>query len=133
MELKVGVKIVLQNKQGKYLLLFRNEYKPQAGVFWDIPGGGINVGSTLMENLRREVFEETGLEINTDVKLIAAQDILGKYKDKHVVRLTYTGFAEGDIVLSEEHSKYQWFSKDEISVLDTIDPYLKEVLEKFLF
>ncbi len=131
MELQVGVKILLKNKENEYLVLFRNNYKPQAGVYWDIPGGIINVGFSLLENLKREVMEETGLEIKDEIKLICAQDILNKYKDKHVVRLTYVGFADGNVKLSHEHTEYKWLTLKEILSLDSIDQFLKETLTKF--
>ena len=50
--LQVGVKALLQNKEGKYLLLRRSKekYKEVEGE-WDIVGGRINPGSDLLENL----------------------------------------------------------------------------------
>lgn len=131
MELQVGVKILLKNKDGQYLVVCRNAEKyPEAGRQWEIPGGRINPGINLIENLRREVLEETGLELKYEPKLVTAQDILKP--NKHIVRLTYVGFAEeGPIKLSEEHTEYQWLSLEEISKLEPIDSYLKEVLAHF--
>ena len=54
-----------------------------------------------------------------------------KTKDKHIVCLTYTGFADGKVRLSDEHSEYRWLSVDEISALKPMDEYFKDVLAKF--
>jgi 8-oxo-dGTP diphosphatase len=122
----------LKNQDGKYLVLLRNaKQNAQAGEHWDIPGGRIEKGTTLIENLRREIKEETGLELIEEPKLIATQDIFKP--DKHVVRLTYTGKANGEIILSEEHIEYRWVSLDELKKLEPIDKYLKEVLNKVDF
>ncbi|MFZ2150063.1 MAG: NUDIX domain-containing protein [Minisyncoccia bacterium] len=130
MELQVGVKILLKNKDGKYLVVCRSAEKyPEVGAKWDIVGGRIDPGSTLLENLRREVMEETGLEIKYEPKLITAQDILRA--TKHIVRLTYTGFADGVVKLSDENTEYKWLSLEEISNLEPIDSYFKEVLSHF--
>ncbi|HEA84446.1 MAG TPA: NUDIX hydrolase, partial [Candidatus Wildermuthbacteria bacterium] len=62
MELQVGVKILLQNKDGKYLLVRRSPEKYpeiEAKNSWGIVGGRIIPGSPLFENLKREVKEET--------------------------------------------------------------------------
>lgn len=127
LQLQVGVKVLLKNKDGKYLVLFRSlASAPKSGQHWDIAGGRINIGSTLLENLQREVMEETGLEIMDEPKLIAAQDILKT--DKHVVRLTYLGEANGEVKLSDEHSDFKWLSLEEIKNLEPIDKYFKEVL-----
>ncbi len=61
-KLQVGVKIFLKNKEGKYLLLKRNSVKySNIRGEWDIVGGRIDPGTKLMDNLRREVREETQL------------------------------------------------------------------------
>ncbi|MFO0703672.1 MAG: NUDIX domain-containing protein [Patescibacteria group bacterium] len=109
--LQVGVKIFLKNSKGEYLTIQRGqEGKPTDGK-WDIPGGRIDTGVTLMENLARELREEIGL---TDVdlsnaKLLCAQDIIRE--TIHVIRLTY--LLEGDFNnftpnLSFEHQNYKW-------------------------
>src|SRR3990167_9057908 len=108
MELQVGVKILLKNKDGRYLVVRRSPEKyPEVGPKWDFVGGRINLGISLIENLRREVKEETGLEIIGEPKLISAQDIL-RLEGKHIVRLTYSGEAEGEVVISDEHSDFKW-------------------------
>ena len=132
MILQVGVKILLQNNEGKYLLVCRSAEKyPEVGAEWDIVGGRIDPGTTLFDNLKREVKEETGLEIEGEPQLISAQDIL-RIEGKHVIRLTYKGFARGEVILSDEHEKFRWFTIEEIKNLEPIDIYLKEVLNTFI-
>jgi len=128
-ELQVGVKILLKNKDGKYLVVCRSaEAYPEVGAEWCIPGGRINPGYSLSENLKREVMEETGLKIIGESKLITAQDILKR--DKHIVRLTYSGFADGKVRLSEEHTDFKWLSLEEIRKLNPLDRYLKAILNE---
>src|SRR5579885_3260084 len=115
MILQVGVKIFLQNPEGKYLFLHRNteKYKDIRGT-WDIVGGRIDIGTPLMDNLRREVKEETQLEITSEPVLIYAQDIL-RGEEKHVVRLSYVGETTGEPVLdTTENDQYRWVSRDEL-------------------
>ncbi len=132
MQLQVGVKILLKNKDGKYLVLYRSREKyPEALGRWDIVGGRIEPGVPLIENLKREVKEETSLEIVGEPKLLAAQDIL-RIEGRHVVRLTYTGEALGEVSLDEENEDYKWLSSEEIMKLDSLDIYLKEILEKIV-
>src|SRR3989338_5114388 len=131
MELQVGVKVLLKNKEGKYLLVKRSSEKyPEVKRKWDIVGGRISAGTTLMENLKREIKEEVGLDLEYNPILIAAQDIL--QSEKHVVRLTYTAVIDGDPILSDEHTEFGWFTIDEMKNIDGLDAYFKEVLEKDL-
>lgn len=131
--LQVGVKILLKNKENKYLLLRRSiEKYPEASGRWDIVGGRIDAGKPLIDNLKREIKEETGLEFTNTPKLIAAQDIL-KINQKHIVRLTYIGEIAGEVILDgEEHDSYQWYSLEELKNLDGLDIYFKELLDEGL-
>ena len=130
MILQVGVKVFLGNKHGHWLLLYRTlEKSPDVSGGRDMVGSRIVPGSKLKENLRREVKEETGLEIISEPVLIAAQDIMPD-GDKHVVRLTYTAETEGEPVLNtSENTDYKWMLKEEIEALDDLDIYAKDALK----
>ena len=128
--LQVGVKILLKNESGQFLLLRRSLKKyPDANGRWDIVGGRVEPGTTLLENLQREVREETGLEIIGEPRLVAAQDIL-RVPGRHVIRLTYAGLAGGDVWLDEqENDAYQWLTREELQKLEDVDVYVKELLD----
>jgi 8-oxo-dGTP diphosphatase len=128
MNLQVGVKALLKNKDGQFLVLCRNKEKyPEVETPWDIVGGRIEPGTNLVDNLKREIFEETKLELKHHPILISAQDILRQ--DKHVVRLTYMVPIEGVPILDQDHDDFLWGTVDEIIALEGVDPYLKQVLE----
>ena len=62
MKLQVGVKVLIQNSNSKYLLLQRAvAMGDEKEAHWDIPGGRIEPEEALMSALAREVKEETGL------------------------------------------------------------------------
>ncbi len=129
MELQVGVKILLRNSEGKYLLLHRSPEKyPEVNNLWDIPGGRIEASVPLLENLKREVKEETGLDLQEEPRLISAQDIL-RIPGRHVVRLTYVGEINGQVELKgEEHNDFKWFTLEELEKLTNLDSYFKDLL-----
>ena len=57
----VGV-VVLRRRESWEVLLVRRAKAPARGM-WSLPGGGVEVGETIAEAARREVWEETGLEV----------------------------------------------------------------------
>ena len=57
----VGVGCVVFDGSGRVLLVQRSN-PPQAG-FWHIPGGRLEWGETLEACAKREVMEETGIEV----------------------------------------------------------------------
>ncbi len=129
MELQVGVKVLLKNTEGKYLLLLRSPKENVAQGKWDIPGGRIDAGSKLLDNLQREVTEETGMTLSSVPRLVGAQDIFIPQQDRHVVRLTYIGSAEGEPQLSEEHTEYRWMTFAEMTALGNLDSYLSTLIK----
>jgi len=134
MELQVGVKVLLRNPEGKYLLIRRSLSEDIFRDKWDIPGGRINPGSSLAENLAREVMEETGLTMTSEPRAMAAQDIFIPKQDRHVVRITYVGEAEGNPTLSDEHTEFMWVTLAQLKALsmDELDRYVKALLESGL-
>ena len=127
MELQVGVKAILKNSKGQYLLILRR--KPLGGsIKWDIPGGRIDLSEHLEDALRRELREEIGSDPEGLIRLLTAQDIILPESNLHVVRLTYVAEFNKEATLSEEHQDFRWVTKKEALSLD-IDPYLRQPLE----
>lgn len=127
----MGVKILLENKDGKFLLIRRSPEKyPDVSAPWDIVGGRIEPGLSLFDNLKREVKEETNLDLAEEPKLVGAQDIL-RVPGKHVVRLTYIGFIDGQVMLDEkENTEFEWLSIEKIKEMPDLSVYLKELFDK---
>lgn len=133
--LQVGVKALLKNSEGKYLFVRRSPKKyPEVGPKWDIVGGRIEPGSSLLTNLQREVKEEVSLDLTKPPKLVAAQDIL-RLPGRHVVRLTYVGEIAGEPWLDSDHNEFHWFTLAELKALpeNELDIFFKELLDEGLF
>jgi len=112
MELQVGVKVLLKNTEGKYLLIKCSPKETNGKDKWDIPRGRMNAASTMLENLEREVVEETGLVKTSNPIVLGIQDMI--WPDKHVIRITHLGTVEGDPRLSDEHTEYAWMTLGEV-------------------
>src|SRR5437870_764422 len=52
-------------RRGTEVLLGRRNKEPNRGL-WVLPGGGVGFGETLADTLRRELYEEAGIEIQVD-------------------------------------------------------------------
>jgi phosphoglycolate phosphatase len=79
---------------------------------WGIPGGKIKFGEASTEALRREIKEETNLEID-GLKFVIVQDCIHSkefYREAHFVLLNYTCRAKGPIAvkLNEEAQEFRW-------------------------
>jgi len=69
-----GVGAVVVGSQG--VLLARRDKPPGKGL-WSIPGGGVEIGETQMESVKREVEEETGVQCEV-LELISTFDFITK-------------------------------------------------------
>ena len=61
------------------VLLVQRGREPQKGA-WTLPGGAVELGETLEQAVRREVLEETGLEVEP-LRMIEVLD--GIHRDSH--------------------------------------------------
>ena len=127
--LQVGVKCILKNHEGRFLILRRNPN--HVGVSgWDIPGGRIHPGTDLEENLKREITEETNLILISEPKLLHVQDIIRA--DKHVVRLTFAAECSGEVTIDpSEHTEYKWLFLEEINNLPELDSFTRQGFAKY--
>jgi phosphoglycolate phosphatase-like HAD superfamily hydrolase/ADP-ribose pyrophosphatase YjhB (NUDIX family) len=79
---------------------------------WGIPGGKIKWGEESVPALRREIKEETNLEI-TDIRFVLVQDCIHSaefYRDAHFVLLNYTARFVGEphVKLNDEAREFKW-------------------------
>jgi len=79
---------------------------------WGIPGGKVKWGESSLHALRREVKEETNLNVY-DVKFTLVQDCIHSkefYRDAHFLLLNYTCRCEEpcEVRLNEEANDHRW-------------------------
>jgi phosphoglycolate phosphatase-like HAD superfamily hydrolase/ADP-ribose pyrophosphatase YjhB (NUDIX family) len=100
------------NSDGQ-LLMIRTQKWSQ---LWGIPGGKIKFGESSIDALRRELKEETNLDI-TDIEFVLVQDCIHSkefYRDAHFVLLNYTcrSVGETEVQLNDEAQEFRWITVD---------------------
>lgn len=130
----VGQKAFIE-KDGKVLILG----DPIEGL--DFPGGKIQDGeakdgdaSSLAEALKREVREETNLEINVFDPFHVWYHEFPK-TSRNYGKVVYLvafkcKYISGDLKLSEEHDKYQWVDRNNYKEVDDGSDFF-DVLKKY--
>jgi 8-oxo-dGTP diphosphatase len=103
------------------VLLTRRAWEPYAGM-WDLPGGFLHEHEHPLDGLRRELAEETGLEVEPTEWFGA---FMVAYGDEPDARTVLNLVWEARVVGGEEHaaddvSEVRWFARDELPPLDEI-------------
>ncbi|NLY88828.1 MAG: NUDIX domain-containing protein [Firmicutes bacterium] len=104
---------VIFNSDNKILLCKSHKWNDE----YIIPGGHIELGEKMEEALKREVLEETGLEVY-DLQLVGLKEWI--YSDsfgekKHIIFIDYLCKTDScNVVLNDEAEDYIWIGLDEI-------------------
>lgn len=112
----IAQKAIVINEKNELLFLKRSEKSGEKGR-WDFCGGGLDKNEDPIEGIKREIKEESGLEV-TDIKPIAVTSY--DQKDS-VVMIGYQARATtNNVTLSWEHDEYHWISYEEALELDVV-------------
>jgi ADP-ribose pyrophosphatase YjhB (NUDIX family) len=100
---------------GGRVLLARRAVEPSAGL-WDLPGGFVEEGEHPVETLRRELREETGLEIEPETFAGMWMDVYGDGPDAESTLCLYWTArpVSGELHPADDVSELAWFAADEL-------------------
>ncbi len=127
LQIKVGEYAIILNSKNKFLLL---QFWENHDNKWHFPGGRLNIGDESIKRLKREVKEETSLEM-TDIKPFLTK-IFDSKSPKYGVFFTAKVKEPYTVKISDEHQNFKWFSKSEISSIDFKQEFYKELLNSVL-
>jgi ADP-ribose pyrophosphatase YjhB (NUDIX family) len=110
------------DREGKVLMIRTQKWSN----LWGIPGGKIKFGEPSIDALKREIKEETNLDVH-DIEFIIVQDCIHSkefYREAHFVLLNYTCKVEGptNVKLNEEAEEFQWVTLDQALALKLNEP-----------
>ena len=113
--LTIGCGAIIEDDQGRILLIKRKDYEE-----WGIPGGILELGETFEQTVKREVFEETKLHLQT-ISLFGIYSGKNGYatyengdKVYSVQIIFHTKDFEGNPSINEEATDLAFFARNEI-------------------
>jgi len=101
----IGIFGIILDKQSHVLLCHRRDYN-----LWNLPGGTLESGEAPWDGVKREVREETGLEVEVS-KLIG---VYSKQDKNEIVFSFICKIIGGEISLNDEADKIEYFGIEKI-------------------
>ena len=129
--LMVGAAALIVDEQNRLLMMKRSD----SGC-WGPPGGAVELGEVVETAARREVREETGLEVGemSLFGVFSGPELFYRYPngdEVYNVTIVYlTRFSGGEVRLNGEHTDWRWFAVADIP--DNISPPIKPVIDQFV-
>ncbi len=100
--------------QGKVLMVQRGR-PPRAGI-WSLPGGAQLLGETVEEGIRREIREETGIEIELLGLLEVINSVQRDPEGRVLYHYTIIDYAArwigGEVQAGDDAADAAWFTPD---------------------
>ena len=101
---------LISNAAGDILMI----NNPKRG--WEIPGGQIEIGESIIDELKREIPEEAGIEAEID----ALTGVYSNIKAPTKVIFSFLGsYLAGDLTPSPESTEVRWVRRDQVLALVT--------------
>lgn len=112
-----------------FLAVKRNENDDKFPGLWEFPGGHLEDGEDLKKGLIRELKEEIGFENDFEPIITHYTDELKEENgelihDLEIDFIINVNKDEVEVNLSDEHSSYEWVTKDS----NYLDEYIKSKL-----
>lgn len=129
---KIGVTAFVYNNK-KVLIVKRSKKENFLPEYCELPGGKIEFGESPEDALKREIEEET----NLDIKIIKPYSIFSYTSNnnhKHTIDIQFIVEAVGDInkiILSDEHENFNWIKKNEINNFQFSEQMKNAILKGF--
>jgi nucleoside triphosphatase len=124
----VGALII--DAEGRLFLMRSHKWRDR----WVVPGGHIELGERIEQALRREVKEETGLEIYGIEFLLYQEFVYDEafWERRHFIFFDFQCRTDmEDVRLNSEAQEYQWVAVEKALKLP-IDAYTRRAIEKYI-
>lgn len=118
-------------RDGKVLAV-RRARKPALNLY-TMPGGVVEIGETLLDAVKREVREETALEIEPVAlaghREAIMRDAQGRVERHFIIMCFAARWLGGEVVLNEELDDARWLAPAELKGLRTTEGLCEIVAE----
>jgi 8-oxo-dGTP diphosphatase len=109
------VKLLIENEDGEFLMLKKSSDYDWMAEKWEQPKGKIEDGEDRFDAAKREVKEETDLDLESVEDLIRLE-----IEDEKLINcyVMYTEEFSGEVNIDQEHQDFQWVSREDAIELD---------------
>lgn len=111
-----SVKVIIENSEGKILLIQESADDPWMPLHWGLPGGRPNLKESLYNALKRKLQEEIGVEVEP-LGFYKVEEVL--HDNRTVLMFIATAKMHFEQEIKGKIAAYKWVESSDVEKMDT--------------
>lgn len=83
------------------VLLVKRTYEPDGGL-WSLPGGFVNIDEEILENVKRKLFNKTGIHGDFYIEQLYTWDAVDRDSRGRIISVSFMGLSNSETLVQEE-------------------------------
>ena len=111
-----SIKVIIEDKEGKVLLIQESKDDPWMPLHWGLPGGRPYLKESLYDGLKRKIQEEVGIEVEP-LGLYKIEELL--HDDRTVLMFITVARMQYEQEIKGKIAAYKWVGTEDVEKMQT--------------
>ena len=114
---RLGARVLLLDPDDRLLLMHAHDPAEPGRRWWELPGGGLHPGETTAQACRRELAEETGIELDEVGPCVWVRETRFRFRSRHYHRREWVHLARLPYPVPAARAQTRYTANEQLTLL----------------